>query len=46
MYHQAADGNRYRDPQPNIEWSTESLMEELEEGLRGYEPCKKTNREI
>jgi hypothetical protein len=27
--HPAADGNRCRDPEPNIRWSLERLVEEL-----------------
>jgi hypothetical protein len=30
----AANGKRCRDPQPNIRWSSGSLVEELGEGLR------------
>jgi hypothetical protein len=32
--HSAADSNECRDPQPNSEWSSGSLIEELVEGLR------------
>jgi hypothetical protein len=32
--HTAANGKRYRLPQPNIRWSPGSLMAEFEEGLR------------
>jgi hypothetical protein len=31
--HPGADSNRYRHPQPNSEWSLETLMEEQEEEL-------------
>jgi len=30
----ATNGNRCRDPQPNIRWSSESLVEELGIGFR------------
>ena len=35
--HPAVDGNRCRDPQPNIKWSLGRLLEELGDGLRNLE---------
>ena len=46
-FHPAADGNRCRDPHPNIRWNLGSLVQELEEGLENperIETPQKTNR--
>lgn len=42
--HPAAAGNRCRDPKPNVGQSSESLVEESEEGLSGQGHHKKTYR--
>ena len=36
-FHPTVDQNRYRDPQPNIRWSSGSLAEELGVGLKNLE---------
>jgi hypothetical protein len=42
--HPAANGNRWRDPQPHIRQSLGSLMKEGEEGLKGAREVKDTTR--
>jgi hypothetical protein len=42
--HPATKGKRYRNSQPNIRWSSGSLMEELGKELKDLKRRRKTNR--
>ena len=44
MLHLAAKGKRLRDPQQNIKWNLNSLVEELGEGFGDPKRTGKTNR--
>ena len=39
-FHPTTDGNRYRNPQPNIRWSLGNAMEREEEGLKELESSR------
>jgi hypothetical protein len=44
--HPAVDGNRCRDPQPNIRWSLGNLVEEGEEGLPESERSRTSQKNL